>query len=175
MITMLIGVIAALALVLMIATCSWGETTGSQTLTVIVPASSEVIAPPAVTTTRQGNEDNTIFLPQRWIVGGNGNAGMAVDFSIRHAFTHVDDPTQKRDARISLSIADHVGQASWIVTQPNDTTNVRLGDEIASVQATSDTVGTVHVDLQIEFVSKSIDVLQPGEYGATVITTITMN
>jgi hypothetical protein len=143
------------------------------------PAQLLRITPPATAATLKHDETDAdqSFAPQRWAVASTHKRGARVVFSTEHAFTHTADPTIKRDARLDLAIASADWKARWRITVARDQTEhaAAVPYETASVQAESRKKGAATFDLRVTFLTDNYDSLAAGEYGLTVIGTLTAN
>ena len=147
----------------------------SQKFKVTVPSAIAIIAPANVSIIHDETENNQPFPAQQWIVKGNSLAGVAAAFSTNQAFTHLVDPTSKRNAQLGVSINSSVGAAAWTVTQATDTTDYANNDGVATVGITSNGFGRANVDIAVSFITDGFGSFASGEYETTVTGTVTAN
>ena len=164
----------AIAFVLL-PTSSLFAQTATQKFTVTVPTSISITAPADVTITHDESDNDQSFPAQQWVVKGNTLAGVNVSFSTDQSFTHSTDNSFKRDAQLGLSVGSSSGPANWTVGQASDSTDYANSDEIATVSASSDGVGSANFDLAVTFVTDTFGSFAAGNYETTVTGTVSSN
>lgn len=151
--------------------------TASQKFTVNVPANISITSPSDVVITHDESDDDQAFAPQTWTVKGNTLAGVNVSFSTDQAFTHTTDSSFKRDAQLGLSLSSSNGPATWTIGTASDTTDYANAtpDEVATVAASSDGVGSADFDLAVTFITDTFGSFASGAYETTVTGTVSSN
>jgi len=102
-------------------------------------------------------------------------AGVNVSFATGTAFVHTTDSTFKRDAQLGLAINSSTGPATWTVGAATDVTNYDASDEVATVTASSDGVGSANFDLDVTFITDTFGSFAAGDYETTVTGTVSSN
>ena len=164
----------AIAVVLLPASAAFAQT-ANQKFTVVVPSSISITAPSDVSINHDESDNDQSFPAQQWVVKGNTLAGVNVSFSTNQAFTHTTDNSFKRDAQLGLSLASNSGPATWSISQASDTTDYAGSDEVATVQASSDGVGSANFDLAVTFITDVFGSFAAGNYETTVTGTVSSN
>lgn len=152
-----------------------GQTTGSQTFTVVVPQSISIIAPAAATITHDQSDNPQLFPVQTWVVKGNLAGGVNVKFTAAQPFTHVTDPSSKRDVRLDVSVGLKQGSATWTVDVPSDVSNHVASDPNAEVVVSSNGIGRANLNLAVSFIGGDFGLFAAGDYVTTVVGTIAAN
>ena len=140
-----------------------------------MPASISITAPADAVITHDESDNNQPFPAQQWVVKGNTLAGVNVSFSTNQSFTHTTDNSFKRDAQLGLSLGSSTGPANWSIGQASDTTDYGNSDEVATVSASSDGVGSANFDLAVTFVTDTFGSFAAGDYETTVTGTVSSN
>jgi len=158
-------------------TCNtvFGQTTGTQTLKVIVPTSISISAPSAATINHDETNLAQSFPAQQWVVKGNAKSGVNVTFSTGTAFVNKDDATQKRDAKLTLALGDTAGPGAWTLGNATDTTDYLNNDGIAQVSASSNGVGRANLNLTVQFQTVEYGLFAAGEYSTVITGTVAAN
>lgn len=161
--------------VLLGAVSAEAQVTASQKFTVTVPTNIDITAPSDVAITHDESDNDQAFPAQQWNVRGNIAAGVSVSFSTDQAFTHTTDSSFQRDAKLDLALASSDGPAVWSVGVASDTTDYANADGQATVQASSDGVGSAAFDLSVTFITDTFGSFAAGDYETTVTGTVTAN
>jgi len=152
-----------------------GQTTGSQTFTVVVPQSISIVAPPPAILTHDQTDNPQVFPVQTWVVKGNLAGGVNVKFTAAQPFTHTTLPDSKRDVRLDLSVGAKQGAANWTVNVPSDVSNHLASDPSAEVTASSNGIGRANLNLAVSFIGGEFGLFAAGDYVTTVVGTIAAN
>jgi len=167
----------AIAITLLQASTLFAQNT--QKFTVNVPPSISVTAPADVAITHDESNNDQAFAAQTWVVKGNTLNGVTVSFSTGTAFTHTTDPSFKRDALLGLALGTTTGPAgtTWTVDTASDQTDYANAtpDEVATVAASSNGVGSADFDLAVTFITDTFGSFAAGAYETTVTGTISSN
>lgn len=118
---------------------------------------------------------NVVFTSNRWFARSSSITGSTVRLSTDHAFQHVSNATQKRDARLTLTGMSGSSGAGWHYNVVSDTTNYLAGDDIATVQVSSTAPGNALIMLRVDFITGTVSTMQQGNYELTVVGTISEN
>ena len=164
----------AIAVILLPASAAFAQT-ANQKFTVVVPTSISITAPTDVSITHDESDNDQAFPAQQWVVKGNTLAGVNVSFSTNQSFTHTTDNSFKRDAQLGLSLGSSSGPANWNIGTASDATDYANSDEVATVSATSDGVGSANFDLAVTFVTDVFGSFAAGNYETTVTGTVSSN
>jgi hypothetical protein len=148
-------------------------TSQAQRLSVIVPPRTSVIPPEPIAIDHDESNPDQAFPAQQWYVQTNQSQGIVVAFNTTNAFAHALHPETKRDARLSVAISASHGKGIWTVTHASDSTTVANEDLEATVQVASDGPGRGEVSLFLEMIDAAFETLPAGEYGTSVVCTIT--
>jgi hypothetical protein len=152
-----------------------GQTTGSQTFTVVVPQSISIVAPAAATLTHDQTDNPQVFPLQTWVVKGNLAGGVNVKFTTAQPFIHTTDPSSKRDVKLDLVVGTKQGAANWTVTVPSDMSNHMASDPTAEVAASSNGIGRANLNLAVSFIGGEFGLFAAGDYVTTVVGTVAAN
>jgi hypothetical protein len=142
---------------------------------VIVPQSISITAPVAAVITHDQTDNPQAFSPQQWAVRGNSRNGVSVTFATTAPFTHTQDATFKRNARLSLFLGTVQGPAVWTVGIATDETNYAQDENVAQVSASSTGVGRATFNLGVTFLTEDFGVFAEGDYVTTVVGTVAAN
>lgn len=148
----------------------------NQGFTVVVPGRMEIAVVNATVSHVHDETDNDQTLAaEQWSVKGNKKNGVTVTFSTGSAFTNTTDSSYKSDASLLLATASTTGPGTWTLDTATDTTNYSGGDEIATVQASSDKPGRATFNLTCTCMVGSFWDMLEGDYDMTVTGTVTAN
>lgn len=172
---MRLKILTTLAMVACVSSSALAQTSGSQQLRVRVPSRIAITPPTDALIDHDETDGDQAFPTQQWLVKANVRDGVTVTFSTTQAFTNTTDATYKRDAQLGLAVASSQGPATWVVNQATDSTDYGSGDEVATVQASSDRVGRAVFDLAVTFITDVYGTFLEGGYVTTVTGTITAN
>lgn len=145
----------------------------SQSFRVTVPASAQVVAPPAAAILHDLATAAQHFPLQTWSLQTNSPSGLVAEFSVNESFVNASDHAVKSDAELSIRVAATKGPGRWTTTQYLDHTSHAVGDNDAVVQVTSNAMGNADIELQVRFLNETIE-LPVGEYFTTVYCTLSM-
>lgn len=161
------------------ASTAMAATTGSQKFKVTVPSSISIIAPENVSLTHSETENNPNFGDQSWTVKGNTLAGVNVSLVAGSPFQHTTDTGSKRNASLGLTFGTLTGPTAtvWTLTSGSDATDYAAATpkNTATVQATSNGVGTAELKLSVTFVTDGFGTFAAGTYETTVTGTVASN
>lgn len=147
-----------------------------QSYKVIVPGRMVIAAANAsASLTHDETDDDQGFDPESWTVKSNKRNGVTVTFSTGSAFVNATDSSYKNDVTLTLATTSTVGPATWTVDTATDTTDFGGGDEVATVQASSDKPGMATFDLTCTCLVGSFWDMLEGDYNMTVTGTVTAN
>ncbi len=175
MLKLIVRFTAVIAIAVSVCGTASAATTASQGFTVVVPQNITITAPPAVSLTHDQTDSPQAFPPQSWTVKGNSNAGVNVVFATSDAFTHVTNPTFKRNAKLGLALGAVQGPATWSVGVAEDTTDFASNDGVAQVTASSSGVGRASFNLSVTFITEEFGIFAAGDYTTTVVGTVAAN
>lgn len=167
----------AVAAVVMLTAASVQAQSDSQKFTVTVPTTITITAPTDAVATHDETENNQT-IDAAWTVVANDPDGVSISFSTDQAFTNTSDSDYKRDVKLDIALGSgNTGPAAWTFPTATDQTDYDAGtpDEIATVQAVSDDVGTATLDLTISFITDGYGTFAAGDYETTVTGTVTAN
>ena len=133
------------------------------------------VANPSVSHLHDTTDDDQGFDPEQWTVKGNKKNGVTVTFSTGSAFTHETDSGYKNDVTLLLTPVSSVGPGVWTIDTASDTTNHGGGDEVATVQASSDKPGQATFELTCTCLVGTFWEMLEGDYDMTVTGTVTAN
>ncbi len=165
----------AIAITLFSASNLAAQTTANQKFTVTVPSNISITAPVDATLTHDESDSDQAFPAQAWVVRGNTLAGVNVSFSTGTAFVHTTNNTFKRDAQLGLVLGSSTGPATWTIGTAADATDYDNSDEVATVSASSDGVGSANFDLAVTFITDTFGSFAAGDYETTVTGTVSSN
>lgn len=146
-----------------------------QRFRVAVPSNISIVAPNEALITHDQSDANQVFPAQRWSVVGNTLSGVSVSFTTPAPFTHIENPSYQRDARLGLVVSSSAGPGGWTVTQSYDMTDYAGGDPSATVSARSNGTASAAFGLSVTFVTGTYGSFPAGIYETTVVGTITAN
>lgn len=148
----------------------------NQGFTVVVPGRMMITrVNPSVSHLHDESDDDQTMDAEQWTVKGNKKNGVTVTFSTGSAFTNTTDSSYKNDATLLLATVSTTGPGVWTLDTATDSTNFGGGDEVATVQASSDKPGSATFDLTCTCKVGSFWDMLEGNYDMTVTGTVTAN
>lgn len=147
-----------------------------QAFKVVVPGRMAIaVVNPTATCLHDETDDDQDFASEQWTVKGNKKNGVTVTFSTGSAFVNSTDSAYKNDATLLLATVSTTGPGTWTLDTATDTTDYAGGDEVATVQASSDKPGRATFDLTCTCMVGSFWDMLEGDYDMTVTGTVTAN
>jgi hypothetical protein len=156
----------------------WADSdSATQTFTLTIPSVLSITAPSAtVVKAHSGTDSEQAFGTQVWGVNQNQVLGSTVTFSVAAPFVH-DSATinNKRDCRLTLSIASSETLAVWTLSTATDETDYAASANTATVSAGSLSAGNATFNLVVTFVDEDYSTLPTGSFSTVVTGTVSSN
>ena len=122
-----------------------------------------------------GTISDLLMTNSLWWARTASGSGSTVTLFTDQAFQNVGNADYKRDVGLRIPRMYVSPGSGWTYARTADQTDYAAGDEVASVQVSSESTGTALILLQVTFVTGDVSTLAGGRYEVTVTGTISEN
>lgn len=122
-----------------------------------------------------GTSSDILMTNSLWWARTASGTGSTVTFSTDDPFQNTGNSDYERDVRLRIPNMFVSPGSGWAFDTATDQTNYAAGDDVATVQVSSDTAGVALIVLHVTFITGDPATLAGGEYEVTVTGTISEN